>query len=49
MHAAKDDHLGVGGGGLSAQAQRIADKIGDILHFAGLIIMGKNNGFAQLL
>ena len=49
MHAAKYDHLRVGGGGLFAQSQRIADKIGDILHLAGLIIMGKNDGLANLL
>ncbi len=45
-HAAKDDDVGLGSGGLARQIEGIAHEIGKILDLALLIVMGENHGVA---
>jgi len=49
MNATKDDNGGFGLGGILAQSQGIADKVSDVLNFAELVVMDKDNGISFLL
>ena len=44
MHTAKDNYIGLGFGGLDAQFQGVAAKVGNILYFGGLVVMCQDNG-----
>ena len=46
MHAAEDDQLGVGGGGLLGEPERVADEIGDVLDLGQLVVVGEDHGAA---
>ena len=48
MHAAENNHIRVGLGGLLGKAERIAHKIRDVLDFRHLVIMREDDG-VQLL
>ena len=46
MDAAEEDDFGVGFGGLEAQSQGVADKIGYVLDFRHLVVVRENDGIA---
>ena len=41
---AEHDHVGVGGGRLLRQAQRVADVVGHVLHLGDLVVVGQDHG-----
>ncbi len=41
---AKGNDIGVGGGGLARQVERVADKIGNVLDLRVLVIVGQDDG-----
>ena len=43
MHAAEDDHPGVGGGRLLREPERVADVIGDVLDLGQLVVVGEDH------
>ena len=43
VHAAEDDDLGLGLRGLASQAERVADEVGDVLHFGALVVVREND------
>ena len=49
MDAAKQNHVSVGFGCLVTQAQRVADKIRNVLQLRHLIVMRENNGVSLML
>ena len=46
MHAAKDDDLSVGRGGLAREAEAVADVIADVLDLAALVVVHQDDGVA---
>ena len=46
VHAAEDDDVGVGLRRLAREAERIADEIGDVLHFGALVVVRENDRVA---
>ena len=46
MDAAEDDDVGVGLGRFAREAERVADEIGDVLHFGSLVVVGEDDGVA---
>ena len=48
MDAGKDDDVGRGFGRLLGQAEGIADKIGNVLDFGDLVVMGQDDGVELL-
>ncbi len=46
MDAAEDDDVGVGLGRFARQAERVADEIGDVLHFGALVVVREDDGVA---
>ncbi len=46
MHAAEDDDVGVGLGRFAREAERVADEIGDVLHFGALVVVREDDGVA---
>ena len=43
MDAAEGDYIGVRGGGLARQAERIADEVGRVLHLGDLVVVGEDH------
>ena len=43
MHATEHDQLGVGGGCLAGQPERVADEIGDVLDLGQLVVVGQDD------
>ena len=46
MDAAEDDHLGLGGGRLARQPERVADEVGDVLDLRHLIVVREDHSLA---
>ena len=50
MHAAQNDDVGIGFGGIERQAERIADDVGNANeNFRHLVVVGENYGVALAL
>ena len=47
VHAAEDDRLGVGGGRLLGEAERVPDVVGDVLNLGQLVVVGEDHRAAQ--
>ena len=43
VHAAEDDDVGVRLGGLAREAERVADEVGDVLHFGALVVVREDD------
>ena len=48
VDAAELDHLGVGGGRLPREAERVADEVGDVLELGQLVVVGEDDGVSLL-
>ena len=46
VHAAEGDDVGVGGGRLAAEAERVADVVGDVLDLGELVVVGEDDRVA---
>ena len=46
MDAAEGDHLGVGGGRLAREAERVAHVVGDVLDLRHLVVVGEDDRVA---
>ena len=46
VDAAEDDHVGVGGGRLAREPERVADEVGDVLDLGQLVVVGEDHGVA---
>ena len=46
VDAAEHDRLGLGGGRLAREAERVADVVGDVLHLGHLVVVGEDHGAA---
>jgi hypothetical protein len=44
VDAAEDDDLGLGGGGLDAEFERVARQVGDVLDGRYLVVVGEDDG-----
>ena len=44
MHAAKDDDVRVGLGGLARKTERVADEIRNVLDFSPLVVVRQDDG-----
>ena len=47
VNAAEDDDVGFGLGGFAAQAQRVANEIGDILNLGPFVVVGDDHRVAR--
>ena len=47
VHAAEDDRVGVRGGGLAGEPQRVAHDVRDVLHLGPLVVVGEDDGVAR--
>ena len=47
VHAAEDDRLGVGRGGLLGEPERVPDVVGDVLDLGKLVVVGEDDGLAR--
>ena len=46
MDAAEDDHVGVGGGGLAREPERVAHEVGDVLDLGQLVVVREDHRVA---